>query len=284
MFLFRVGITILMMSILCSSAVSAETFTECFKETCVMITIPDDVRPDEDFVLKVEGYIENASAFDTTAYMLLENADWNYDTVHMVDTSVIPLDAKGFNWGGTFGKEYTFNRPAGSYVFSFIFGPRGRQHGYYDVAVEAMVDTATAHTNVAFDIKPQSCPNPLNAVKKGVLSAAIVGSSDFNVMQVDPATIEIAGIKPIHFSYEDVTEPYYPLTGKTSELDCTNAGQDGFADLTLKFRAQDVFKAVQDLQNHQLSNGETVVVTMSAELKDGITSITGEDVIRIHKK
>jgi hypothetical protein len=272
-----------------SSTLFAATFTECYKDACAFITVPDNVVADEDFEVTVEGYLEGGSSWDTTSYMFLENAEWSYEDNNMVRTPAEPLDVKGYNWGSSFLKTYTLNRPAGDYLFTFVFGSRGFGHDYYDVAVEASFTTASSTVPVAFDIKPQSCPNPLNINRKGVLSAAIIGSEDLDVTQIDPATIKVAGLSPIHFSYEDVTEPHYPLSGKASDMDCTDAGPDGFLDLTLKFRAQDFYAALEEVKGKPLRRGDGVVAVMSAGLiaAGGDSSaglLVGEDVVRIITK
>ena len=41
---------------------------------------------------------------------------------------------------------------------------------------------------VPVDIKPGSCPNPLNVKSRGILPAAILGSADFDIEQIDTAT------------------------------------------------------------------------------------------------
>jgi len=47
---------------------------------------------------------------------------------------------------------------------------------------------------VALDIKPTSCPNPLNTKSNGVLPVAILGTEDFDVYDVDPVTVTLAGM------------------------------------------------------------------------------------------
>jgi hypothetical protein len=77
---------------------------------------------------------------------------------------------------------------------------------------------------------------------------------------------------------QDVATPYYPLTGKTDAFDCTTAGRDGFLDLVMHFRAQDVLAALG-----LVSDGQVLVVQLTGKLKDG-TNIVGEDVIVILKR
>lgn len=281
---FKTNIKILtVVLLLCCNQATAASFSSCFQNTCAIITVPEHVAQGEDFEIQVEGYIENATVWDTSSYLLLEDSEWDYDSNHMIRHSGQIIDAKGFNWGGSFTKNYQIKGFAETKTVTFVFGSRSRQHGYHDIAVDAMLEATSPAINVAFDIKPQSCPNPLNVNKKGLLSAAIVGSADFEVSQVDPATVRLAGVSPIHYSYEDVTEPFYPLTEKIYDFDCTDAGPDGHLDLTLKFRAQDVYDALQNLNNQTLRKGDAVSVPMTAVLSDGAeTIISGEDVIRIN--
>ena len=283
---FKTNITILTVALLlCCNLATAATFTSCFQNTCAIITAPDHVVPDEDFEIQVEGYIENATGWDNSSYLLLEDAEWHYNSSHMIRFTGETLDAKGLNWGGVLTKKYQMKGIADTKVLTFVFGSRSHQHGYYDVAVEATIEAASPAINVAFDIKPQACPNPLNVNKKGLLSAAIVGSSAFDVRQVDPATVRLAGVSPIHYSYEDVTEPFYPLTEKVYEFDCTDAGPDGQTDLTLKFRAQEIYDALQNLYGQDLRKGDALTIQMTAVLSDGVqTNISGEDVLRINSK
>ena len=48
-----------------------------------------------------------------------------------------------------------------------------------------------AGINVAVDIKPGSCPNPLNIKSKGVLPVAILGTEDFDVKDIKVNSIRI---------------------------------------------------------------------------------------------
>ena len=79
-----------------------------------------------------------------------------------------------------------------------------------------------------------------------------------------------------------MTEPYYPLTGKAFEFDCTDAGPDGYLDLTLKFRAQDVYAALQALQEQPLKKGDLLNLEVSAALSGSGTPLVGADIIRIN--
>jgi len=134
---------------------------------------------------------------------------------------------------------------------------------------------------VAADIKPQSCPNPLNVKDKGVLSVAILGAADFYVSQIDPASMRLEGLAPLTWALEDVATPYEPCLDKADAYDCTEAGPDGYLDLVLKFDAQEVVAVLGDL-----NDGDVLVLHLSGILKEayGGTAIVGEDVVWIIKK
>ena len=67
---------------------------------------------------------------------------------------------------------------------------------------------------VFVDIKPASWPNPFQLKSKGVLPVAICGTEDFDVLTIDPATVELTleglgvGVSPLRWSYKDVATPY----------------------------------------------------------------------------
>jgi hypothetical protein len=98
---------------------------------------------------------------------------------------------------------------------------------------------------VAVDIKPQSCPNPLNVKDKGMLPVAILGTEDFDVNQIDIASIRLEGVAPVRSSYEDVATP----VSDGNECECTTAGPDGYTDLTLKFKTQEIVEAIGEVND-----------------------------------
>ena len=278
----------LFLALYCTGSMAA-TFTSCYEHTCAIITVPEHVAPGEEFEIQVEGYVENATSWDTSAYMLLENASWHYDSSHMISFTGETIDSKGFHWGGDLVKKYKFKNLKERKVLTFVFGSRSWGHGYYDVAVDATIEATLPAIQVAFDIKPQSCPNPIHAKQKGLLSAAIVGSPEFDVTQVAPDSIQLAGVRPIHISYGDVTAPFDPFTTKVTATDCTDAGPDSYLDLTMKFRTQDVYRALQNGQGAPLGKGETLTVNITGFLSEAAGQnarrpISGEDVVRINAK
>lgn len=123
--------------------------------------------------------------------------------------------------------------------------------------------------NVAVDIKPGTCRNPLNLGSGGVLPVAVLGNDDFDISTIDVASIRLAGVAPIRSSLEDVATPVIDA----SECECTEEGPDGHADLTLKFKTQQIVNSLGEP-----GDGETLVLTLTGVLTDG-TPIEGTDCI-----
>jgi hypothetical protein len=126
----------------------------------------------------------------------------------------------------------------------------------------------------AIDIKPQACPNPLNVKSKGVLPVAILGSEDVNVLEIDVATIKLESVDPNRSGYEDVATP----VSDPCDCNCTTEGPDGFLDLTLKFKTQDIVDRMCEA-NH----GNKVPLLLTGKLFDGI-QIEGIDCVLIKGK
>jgi hypothetical protein len=123
---------------------------------------------------------------------------------------------------------------------------------------------------VPVDIHPMSWPNPLNVNKKGVLPVAILGTEDFDVTQIDPATILLEGVAPLRWALEDVGTPGDPL-----------AGPDGILDLSLKFEAQEIVAALGPV-----NDCDVLTLQLTGNLKEEFsgTAIVGEDLVWIIKK
>jgi len=137
---------------------------------------------------------------------------------------------------------------------------------------------------VYFDVKPGSCPNPINPGKKGVTPVAILGTKDFDVMTIDPATVELTledmdeGVSPLRWNYEDVATPFDSIDDEC----CHDLNGDGYTDLTLKFDTQELVSTL-GLEDH---TGMTIQLKVMGNLMEefGGTPIMGEDCVWILDK
>jgi hypothetical protein len=127
---------------------------------------------------------------------------------------------------------------------------------------------------VNIDIKPASCPNPLNVKSKGLLPVAILGSQDFDVNAIDILSVRLDGVAPVRSSYEDVGT----VLTDANECECTTEGPDGYLDLTLKFKTQEIVEALGEV-----IDGEEWILQLTGVLHDDIP-IEGEDCIVIRSK
>jgi hypothetical protein len=121
---------------------------------------------------------------------------------------------------------------------------------------------------VEVDIKPQSCPNPINTRSKGVVPVAILGSETFDVRDIDIASVALENAVPIRSAYEDVS------TAGTGS--CTTLGSDGYPDLILKFTTADLI-----LSCPTTSGPETIWI--AGHLLDGTPFAGSDDVIVLCK-
>jgi hypothetical protein len=142
--------------------------------------------------------------------------------------------------------------------------------------------------NIYVDIKPGSCPNPIQLSKKGVTPAAICGTDDFDVMDIDPCTIRIGRegggyveVAPVRYNYEDVATPFIDECEDCNCDDrnnCHTLKEDGYLDLTLKFSTPEI---VAYLLN-DTEEGDVLCLYITGEIIDGPT-FYGEDVIWIRE-
>jgi hypothetical protein len=142
----------------------------------------------------------------------------------------------------------------------------------------AETDPAT-ETLVAVDVRPQQCPNRVRADKSSSIPVVIAGTDGFDVRDIDPKSIRLAGVAPNHdrTRFRDRASPFEPLVGKEDAGDCTRDGADGLEDMLLRFNSRSVGKSAGPV-----SNGGTAVIRLTGALEDG-TPIRGEEVIVIFK-
>ncbi len=127
--------------------------------------------------------------------------------------------------------------------------------------------------HAALDVQPGRCPNEIVVKPKnpgahndesmagGVLHAALLGRTGFDVTQVDVSTVRLAGAEPVmKADYRDVgSEP-------TRERECVCPGEkpDGKMDLVLKFREREVVAGLGPA-----TDGEEKIVTITGKMRDG---------------
>jgi hypothetical protein len=194
----------------------------------------------------------------------------SYDTMLAVYDGTSPSDATFMICNDDYcglQSQVTFWATAGNQYLIEI-GGFGTSYGSGDISIIQL------EIEVPIDIKPTSCPNPLNVNSKGVLPVAILGTEFLDVSDVDVSTVSLACVvAPLRFDYEDVATPF------EGELcDCHELGPDGYMDLTLKFDTQMVVEALGDVED-----GEILSLPLLGYLNDG-TPIEGSDCIRIIKK
>ena len=77
------------------------------------------------------------------------------------------------------------------------------------------IEESPDHPSVTLDIKPRSCPNPLNIgrnweLSNDVLPVAILGNENIDVMEIDPSALWLEGVPPLRWDYADVSTPREP--------------------------------------------------------------------------
>jgi len=71
---------------------------------------------------------------------------------------------------------------------------------------------------------------PMQPAKlRAVVPMAIIGTVDFDVSLIVPTSIQVLGIPSLRYIYEDVAAP---VDEGAEECVCTDAGPDGYIDLT----------------------------------------------------
>jgi len=198
------------------------------------------------------------------------------------DVYLLKTDSSGDTlWTRTYGgidtdRGYSVQQTADG---GYIVGGQTRSFGAGSYDFYLLKIAGEAGLTVDFDIKPRSCPNPLNVrpyyneehQPRGVLPAAILGTEDFDVNDVDPTTVTLEGVSPLRWDYKDVAAPVVEPQG---ECDCTEDGPDGYLDLTLKFSRYHILEALG-----WPSNGE-IPLTITGTLYDG-EDFTGIDCVVI---
>jgi hypothetical protein len=202
---------------------------------------------------------------------------WDVGTGAMEQNGTFDMMGNVYEWNETFIGSDLYIRGGGYHnsierlesSHRFDYHPEGDNHTV-GFRVASVVPEPVMPINL--DIKPQSCPNPLNVKSRGLLPVAILGSEDFDVSSIDAVSICLAGVAPIRSSYEDVATP----VSDSNECECSTEGPDGFLDLTLKFETQRIVEAIGEVDH-----GDELVLELTGVLSDE-TRIGGRDCVLIH--
>lgn len=153
--------------------------------------------------------------------------------------------------------------------------------GFFRLTVQA----GPPGVDVFVDVKPGSCPNPLNTTSNGVLPVSVLGTMDLDVLDVDRATVRISRadgvggmVAPLegppgpHTVVDDTGTPFFG-----DGCDCHALKGDGVDDLSMKFRTSELADV---LELDDVPTGAMVELVVSGALLDG-TMFSGSDCVRI---
>ena len=171
-------------------------------------------------------------------------------------------------------QQYEFDLgsvPPGDHTITIGYAGGGDDNGHYIDYVKL----CSAFLCTSVDIKPQSCPNPLNTRSGGVLPVAILGTDEFDVYDGDPSSVSLEGVPALRWAYEDVAAP---VAAGMDVCDCTAEGPDGYMDITLKFDKQEIVAALGEV-----TDGEYRALTLEGETYDGVP-VFGQDCVWIEDR
>lgn len=203
-------------------------------------------------------YIIIANSGEFTAGQIMSATNWSYG-------SLVWFDKNDLGWDWT-NEQFQETRETGQVTCLYLVPDDGGKY-YMGTRGANWVEVRVVQKTieVAVDIKPGSCPNPLNVKSKGVLPVAVLGTKDFDVFTIDTASVRLAGVAPLRSSFEDVATP-------------GEDGSDGYMDLTLKFDTQEIVAALGPVYD-----GDVIELTLTGVTIDE-TAIEGTDCIEIIAK
>ncbi|UCC31578.1 MAG: right-handed parallel beta-helix repeat-containing protein, partial [Phycisphaerales bacterium] len=144
------------------------------------------------------------------------------------------------------------------------------------------------------DIKPGSCPNPVNLGSRGVVPVAIVGSESFDVTELIFHSLALGRADGVGGVVPPLTKRGRPW-GAIEDVamhylgdlcDCQEGGPDGIEDFTIKFSTREMVRA---LELDTIPRRTSVALTLTGSLVDGTTFeafdcivTTGQPTQRLH--
>lgn len=225
-----------------------------------------------------EGWIDNPQG----AFTLMKGLE-------AFDIKLLDLDGDGvpeFDWFDAVSTHLVVTQqPDGSWPAG-CWGAEVLTTSWALLTLERVV--APPQARVFLDIKPGSCPNPLNLKSRGVLPVAVLGTEEFDASMIDPASIRLTRegvvdedgepvlVPPLRWALEDVATPF------EGELcACHGAGPDGFMDLTLKF---DTVAVVQMLRLAEVAGTDSPLMVVGVLTQPSGVAFRGEDCVRVHRQ
>lgn len=129
---------------------------------------------------------------------------------------------------------------------------------------------APTGVEVALDIRPGTCPNPLNPRAPGQVPVAIAGAPSVDVSHIDVSTLRLNGVAAQRASIEDETS-----STPHAACACAPTSPDGAADLVLKFSASELVASLGPL-----ADDDNPVLHLTGTFDDG-TPLNGQDCVSI---
>ena len=215
-----------------------------------------------------------------------------YSTTASVDVEITPLSGPPVTIPATLSNmQVTGESPNRTVTWDFsatytpteagtyMYVKTGGWYGVMWIYVSTPPTPFEVEVCTALDIKPGSCPNPINRTQKGVVPVAIVGTENCDVTDVDVATIKLQGsLEPLRVSVADVTEPAVPDPELGNCYNCFEApppiyeddilvwqySGDGYPDLVMQFDAKALAKILSGA-----AKGDCLPLTLTATMEDG---------------
>jgi hypothetical protein len=141
------------------------------------------------------------------------------------------------------------------------------------------------------DIKPGSCPNPLQVGPGGgvatTVATGVLGNA-FDVTQTDLGSVRLsrnvpvsfmttAEVTPVHITFADVGTPF----NATQPCDCAALGPDGILDLNVQYNKRDL---VDTLGLASDPEGASVPLQVTGLMTGGESIFSAVDCVRIQHR
>jgi hypothetical protein len=134
---------------------------------------------------------------------------------------------------------------------------------------------------VNVDVKPERCPNPFPLSSLGGLPVTILGTGDFDVNDIDPASVLLEGVAATRWHLEDVSTP---VEQGGDPCDCTVNPADGFTDLCFKFPVQQLVESLEAQLGRELEDREVIALSLTGMTYGGVSLEGGDCIIVIETR